>query len=267
MREAETDEPAPARLAAAEAVTTARSALVRHLPGCRGFEVWRKDNSELVTSADLAADDVIGKCLAQFRTCIPRALGENEHVEAAFSKCWLVDPLCGTVPFSLGMSNWGVSVALQDSRRLIVGAFATSESSETWSGGAAIGAWRGSAPYSQTARHENLEECVVGFEKSHGATFPSLVSSYSGALQRAGHVHTYGSAVFMGAQVCAGRIAAALFPDSDPVHVAGVSAVAEGLGLLVTDGRGRPVDWAARRIDLVLIGTPLVHKQLLEALR
>ena len=267
MRDAEIDGPAPARHAAAEAVTKAHSLLTRHLPDCRKFKAWRKDNGELVTSADLAADELIGRRLAQCDPAVPVRSEENEHVKAASSKSWLVDPLCGTVPFSLGMSNWGISVALQDSGRLIVGAFATSDSSETWSGGAAIGAWRGSAPYSQTARHRNLEESVVGFEKSHGATFPSLVSSYSGALQRAGHVHTYGSAVFMGAQVCAGRIAAALFPDSDPVHFAGVSAVAEGLGLSVTDAQGRPVDWAAHRIDLVLIGTPLVHEQLVEALR
>ena len=30
---------------------------------------------------------------------------------------WLIDPLCGTVPYSLGMDHWGINIALRDKEK------------------------------------------------------------------------------------------------------------------------------------------------------
>ena len=70
----------------------------------------------------------------------------------------------------------------------------------------------------------------------------------------------------MGAQVVMGRIGAVLFPETDLVHCAGVAAVAEGSGLVVSDAQGRRIDWSAGHAPLVLIASPRIHAQVLEAL-
>ena len=111
-----------------------------------------------------------------------------------------------------------------------------------------------------------LGTSIIGLEKSHGATFPGLANMYGEVLRGAAHVHAYVASVFMGAQECMGRIGAALFPETDPVHVAGVAAVAEGAGLIVSDAQGRRIDWTAKHVESVLIATPRIHDQVLEAL-
>ncbi len=68
------------------------------------------------------------------------------------------------------------------------------------SGGAGIGAWVGEEAAPPHPWPSELHTSIVGFECSPGATFPHLASVYGEALRRAEYVHTYGSAVFMGAQ-------------------------------------------------------------------
>lgn len=255
-----------ARVVAVEAVASARSVLGRYASRSSGFQEWRKGDGSLVTSADLASDHEIAKCFARLAPGV--SILSEEQIEASEDgqASWLVDPLCGTVPFSLGLGNWGVNVAYQEGGRLVAGAFATSADETPWSGGTGVGLWVGGNAVAPSPWPSELGSSIVGLERSQGPTFPEVVSTYSKVLRRAGHVHTYGSAVFMGAQVVMGRVGAVLFPDADFVHFAGVAAVAEGAGLMVSDAQGNRIDWSAGRAPLVLIAAPRIHAQVLDAL-
>lgn len=255
-----------ARGVAAEAAARARSALEAYTSRPSEFREWQKADGSLVTTADLASDERIAACLASLTPGVSVVSEEGANDVGHGQAGWLVDPLCGTVPFAQGLVNWGVSVAFQENGRLVAGAFATSLSMTPWSGGAGIGVRIGeeaAPPYSDPSE---LGTSIVCMENSPGATFPDLVDAYSDVLRRAGHVHTYGSAVFPGALVCMGRIGAVLFPEPDLVHVAGVAAVAQGAGLIVSDSQGRDIDWSAGHASLVLIAPPRIHGQVLDAL-
>ena len=255
-----------ARVVAAEAVARARSALERYASKPSGFEEWRKGDGSLVTTADLASDDEIAACIARLTPGLSILSEERTYRGDDRRTSWLVDPLCGTVTYSLGLSHWGVSVALQEGGRLVAGAFATSADDTPWSGGAEVGTSVGEEVVSSHRWPSELGTSILGLERSQGPTFPEFVGAYGEVLRRAGHIHTYGSAVYMGAQVVMGRIGAVLFPESDLVHCAGVAAVAEGAGLVVSDARGGPIDWSANHASLVLIAPPRIHAQVLEAL-
>ena len=102
----------------------------------------------MVTSADLAADQAITDALTELSPSVRIFSEEQANSVAGQRMNWLVDPLCGTVPFSLGLGNWGVSVALQEDGHLVGGAFAISAAKTPWSGGAGTGGWiwRGDRP-------------------------------------------------------------------------------------------------------------------------
>lgn len=255
-----------ARGVAAEAVARGREVLERYATAQGTFQEWRKTDGSLVTAADIASDDEIAECIR--RLAPGTSIHSEERTEAIAGQraSWLVDPLCGTSPFAQGLANWGVSVAFQEGGRLVAGAFATSLTKTPWSGGAGMGVRIGADSAPAYRGPSELSTSIVCLENSPGGTFPDHVDTYRDVLRRAEHVHTYGSAVFPGAQVCMGRIGAVLFPEAELVHVAGVAAVAEGAGLMVSDEQGRGIDWSAGRASLVLIAPLRIHAQVLDAL-
>ena len=255
-----------ARGVAAEAAARARSALEAYLSRPSEFREWRKADGSLVTTADLASDEQIAACLASLTPGVSVVSEEGANGVGHRQAGWLVDPLCGTVPFAQGLVSWGVSVAFQENGRLVAGAFATSLSKTPWSGGRGIGAWNGEEAVPPYPGPSELSTSIICLEGSQGGTFPDTVSTYRDVLREAEHVHRYGSAVFPGALVCMGRIGAVLFPEIDLVHVGGVAAVAEGAGLVVSDAQGREIDWSAGHASSVVIAPPRIHAQVLDAL-
>jgi len=255
-----------ARAAAAEAAAGARSALEAYTSRPSEFREWRKADGSLVTTADLVSDEQITACLASLTPGVSVVSEEGANGASPPAASWLVDPLCGTVPFAHGLVNWGVGVAFQENGRPVAGAFATSLSKIPWSGGAGIGVWIGEEAAPPYAGPSELSTSIICLEGPKEGTFPDTVTAYRDVLRKAEHVHRYGSAVFPGALVCMGRIGAVLFTEVDLVHVGGVAAVAEGVGLVVSDARGRDIDWSAGHASLVLIAPPRVHAQVLDVL-
>lgn len=80
----------------------------------KGFVVREKGTSDLVSDADLAAEQVI---LAQIREAYPdhQVLAEESQAdslqEGAPADLWIVDPLDGTTNFAHGIPHFAVSIA------------------------------------------------------------------------------------------------------------------------------------------------------------
>jgi myo-inositol-1(or 4)-monophosphatase len=100
-----------------------------------------KAADDFATEADLAAERAI---VALLREARPEdgILGEESGRSgaAASSRCWLVDPLCGTVNYAAGTPLVAVNVALRDATGVLAAASADPFAGEVfWTDGAA--AW------------------------------------------------------------------------------------------------------------------------------
>ncbi len=104
-----------AALEAAEVLRRARK---------EGFTTREKPDASLVTSADLAADDVITRHLSS--TGIPVLTEETEHLvsdeeRAGWNRFWIVDPLDGTKEYVAGKDEYTVNIALIEDGRPSLG--------------------------------------------------------------------------------------------------------------------------------------------------
>ena len=82
------------------------------------------------------------------------------------------------------------------------------------------------------------------------------------------HTTTYASMAYPLSQLCLGRLAAVVSYNVGGVHLAAGVAIAEELGLKVTDGRGDALDWSMDRPWPVMIAAwPDAHDGLLELMR
>jgi len=101
------DLPALARIAEAASDAARREIL----PRFRDVDVEIKKDGSPVTEADRAAERAIREVLRQATPEIA-ILGEEYGAEGAGGRCWLVDPIDGTIAFSRGLPLFGTLISL-----------------------------------------------------------------------------------------------------------------------------------------------------------
>ncbi len=90
-----------------------------------GFDIETKEDDSPVTTADLAANDLIEKELNKLLPLFPILSEESAHLpfeeRTARETYWLVDPLDGTKEFINGRDNFTVNIALIHKNKSILG--------------------------------------------------------------------------------------------------------------------------------------------------
>jgi myo-inositol-1(or 4)-monophosphatase len=232
----------------------------------RKLESWYKAPRDLVTEADIASDQAITKVLKA--APIPANILSEESASTGgdVELTWLVDPLCGTVPFSRGMGHWGVNVALMSGRELVAGGMYVPSLGEELvavrGGGVERNGKRWKAPQPV---HELLENTVVVLEHSVADEFIAFVLEEHRWLSKLGHINVFNSGAYPIALMCLGRLSGGVFPYTGKVHAAAGAVVAQELGLKVSDSMGKEIDWSSNDfIPLLVIAVPSLHLQLLK---
>lgn len=257
-----------AAVAAAEAASGVLLSRFRAAGG-KALETWTKAPGALVTDADIQSDHAIATALreAGARGSIiseeSRTDGEGEGLT------WLVDPLCGTTPFSTGIGHWGVNIALRAGSELVVGALALPTLGELLTAVRGKAIARNGQRYEPVAPTGELADVGVALEVDGGQEWARLAQS--GQLKwirGVGQIYSFSSAAYPLGQLGLGRLHAVVLYRAAPVHVAAGAAVAQEAGIRVTDGRGRPLEWDddEREFDIVVAGWPEPHAALLEAM-
>ena len=230
------------RVATEAAEAGSRSLMERFRPlEEAALRVTYKGTADPVTDADLASDSAIVDVLS--RPGVPGdILSEESSLDRGDrSLTWLVDPLCGTIPFSTGLPHWGVSVALADSTSLLIGAVTVPTTGEVLRAVAGHGAFLNGRPLEVREPPGALEDVGIVIDVVHSRYMTPALQALESA---AGRRFSFGSAVYPVAQMLLGRLHGVVFAGGLSVHTAGGAAIASELGIRVTDIAGdRPV-WA-----------------------
>jgi myo-inositol-1(or 4)-monophosphatase len=83
--------------------------------------VKEKEKHEIVTPADLAANDYILEQLKREYPNIPVYTEEGNKEKSESNTRWIIDPLDGTTPWVWGNSGFSISVALEEKGEVVVG--------------------------------------------------------------------------------------------------------------------------------------------------
>ena len=230
---------------------------------------WEKSPGALVTDADITSDDAIAEAL---RACnaggkiiseeTPSTLSSDSPVE------WLVDPLCGTVPFSTGMTHWGVNIAARIGNALVASSFATPMSGDAIDTVQDATPMHDGGPLTSTSPHRNLAESTIGLEIDGKDVWERLATNGELRwLSKVGQAMSFASAAYPIMQVCLGRMAGVVFYRIEPMHIAAGALAATNLGIKVTDGLGRQIDWSSNaEVPIFVLAWDAVHSELIDAI-
>jgi len=217
-------------------------------------------SGDYVTEVDRASERAVVELL-RAETGLP-TVGEEEGGDRA-EQYWVVDPLDGTTNFVHGLPIVGVSVALVERGRPVVGVVHAPFLGDTWVGARGAGAerrWDGGSEALRVASRDP-ERAVVGTGTPfrHKEVLPLYLAMFGAALERFEDLRRPGAASLDLAWTAAGVF--------DGFFELGLSAwdVAAG-GLLIEEAGGVVTDWSGGPDYLsgdILAGPPAVHAELL----
>ena len=260
--------------AARSAAEAAASSLMINFGRRDSLNTWMKSPGALVTDADLAADRAIAESLAGTGLDAAVLSEESSSGDASGELTWLVDPLCGTVPYRSGMPHWGVNIALRKGAELAASVVALPALSKMLAATAGRGVTLNGEQFVGADPGLPLHEATVGLEVDGGAEWLRLLGSdktsesqlrWPGSVS---HTNTFASAAYPIAQVCMGGMSGVVFYKIDSMHFAAGALIAQELGAIVSDEHGNPLDWRSTdSYPVALVAWPSIHAALLDAMQ
>ena len=202
MTEPEPDEADDLLRVAVEAARAAASVLREHFVAPPREVRTKSSPRDLVSAADLAAEQAIRDLLARERPGDGVLGEEQEETPSETGLRWVVDPLDGTVNYLRRLPHWSVSVGCEDSDGSVVGVVADPLRDEWFTAARGRGAFLNGAPLSGSSVND-VSLAAVGGEfsvRQDGEAEP-----VHRLIARVGYLRNYGSAALDLAWAAAGR--------------------------------------------------------------
>lgn len=226
------------------------------------FAVREKGPADLVTEADFASEETTRRILlGAFPT--HGFLGEEGSSDPGDGRHrWIVDPLDGTMNYAHGLPCYCVSIALENSRRIVAGTIFDPWLEECYTAEAGEGAFLNGTRIT-TSQTRQLSQAVVA------VSFPSQVTrdareihNFIEAMVSCRGVRRLGSAALSLAYVAAGRFDAFWATETKIWDVAAGVVLVEEAGGVVTNLQGGPFDVDNPRF--IAAANPDMHAAILE---
>ena len=252
------------RRVAVDAARAAGRLLRDELSGARRI-AFKGSPTNLVTEMDQRAEALI---LERLRGAFPddAILAEEQGAASGRSgRRWIVDPLDGTTNYAHGLPVFGVSIALEIARRLVLGVVYDPSRDELFVGERGAGATLNDTPIRvSTAAAVGESLLVTGFPYNIRETRDTNLAEYAAFSLRARAVRRLGSAVIDLAYVACGRF--------DGYWELRLGAWDDAAGAVLGEeagGRITGIDGGALEVDAptLLATNGVIHEEMLRALK
>jgi len=219
-----------------------------------------KSPGDYVTEVDRSAERAAIRLLREHAPDIP-ILAEEAGGSVA-ERMWVIDPIDGTTNFVRGYPVVGVSVALIEEGRPVVGAVSAPLLRSSWSAAEGLGATDHAGRRLAVSTHPGAGVVATGFPFRRKDRLPRYLEVFGRALTRFEDLRRAGAAsldlAYVGAGVFDGFFELGL----------GIWDIAAG-ALLVREAGGVVTDWKGDPCDVfvsgdVLAGTRAWHEAMLE---
>ncbi|WP_018909246.1 inositol monophosphatase family protein [Salinispora arenicola] len=212
--------------------------------------VTAKGPKDVVTDLDLRIEQQILTFLKEQTPDIGRYSEEAGGDPARPRQRWVLDPIDGTVNLVHALPLYGVSLALTDGVRPLLGVISLPTLHRTYWGALNLGAWCNSQPIAPSSA-TNLAEAMISMgdygtgddadERNHVA-----VALHAALAPAAGKVRMLGSAAVDLAFVADGTLDASITLGNRDWDMAAGVAIARAAGANVTDTDGTPHNLSSR---------------------
>jgi len=225
--------------------------------------VWEKAPGDLLTDADMAANDLI---VSHLQEQFPHShiwSEEGEQPPLSDQPLWLIDPLDGTTNFAHRHPSFAVSIGLVEDGYPTLGVVYDPIRDHLFAAARGQGATMNNAPL-HVSDVTDLSRSLAACDWTRGPQRAALLS----LVQRVGGLsHAFrvmGVAALSIAYVAAGWLDGYFNAQLHPWDFAAALVILEEAGGIITDWEGRPLTVG---VHPVVCGNPALHSVLLEMTR
>jgi len=206
---------------------------------------WRsKDDRDPVSEVDLEIENLVRAHLSHVVPDIPFVGEETGGQIPEFGRCWVLDPVDGTVNYLEKSPLCGISLGLIEDRRAVLGVVELPFFKETFTGGRGLPALRNGSPINCKIP-QSLRDCVVAVgdysvgSEAHVRNQQKL-RLHAHLADRAYRVRMLGSAALDLVWTAAGINGACIALSNNPWDMTAGVAIAEAANVIVTGHDLRP---------------------------
>lgn len=217
----------------------------------------QKDQAGFVTKADLASEAYI----VQQLSLLPIKAGiwaeERGKDSALHEYWWVIDPLDGTTNFAQGIGYFCVSIALVDSKQVLLGVIYNPIRDELFAAGAHLGArLNGKALFVE--KRGTIKDAIIAIAAPYSCEnhFADCLGKLAQLRDRGFYVREMGSAALQLAEAAAGRFDGFYSHGLFWWDNAAATLIAQQAGIMVTDKDGKTIDASS---GSVLAGSAEIH--------
>ena len=234
----------------------------------RGLEIRKKGTIDLVTTADLAVEEmfraVIGERFPEHRILAEefpdRDAARGRAADSPF--CWIFDPIDGTTNYAHGLPIFCSALALEVAGRVEVAAVYDPSRKELFTAERGRGAYLNGARMSVSAAPTVLDSLLVtGFPYDVHGDSGEILALFGEFIHRSRAVRRLGSAALDMCYVAAGRFDGFWEQRLHPWDMAAASLLVEEAGGIVTGMDGCAFH---PRLPHILATNGRVHQEMLD---
>ena len=219
-------------------VREAGSIALTYFKDLKNVEVSKKSPRDFVTAADVAVEEFLKETLTR-KYPEYGFWGEESGQSANQTNRWIVDPIDGTHSFSRGQYFWGISVALEIDRELIIGAVYAPALNDYYCAEQGKGAWKNGQPI-RVSSESSLADAMVstGFACLRSYLEDNNLQRFGRIAQNTTGQRRFGSAAVDLCLVADGQVDAFWEQELNLYDVAAGALIAREAGATVTDFQG-----------------------------
>jgi len=251
-----------------KAARQAARGLQRDFGEVEALQVSRKGAADFVSAADTRAEQVIFEELSRARPKYGFIMEERGEIDGADnSNRWVVDPLDGTIPYSLGCLDWGVNLGYVENGKPTSGAIYLPASGQLLQADARVGCTLNDRPIAPKEVCSS-DRFVLGLDL-HYATDPAFVRDVLVPLiPQVRLTRSLGSTAALTVDFALGRTDAHLNLRGGGIwDIVTLGTVAAAQGYAIADLAGHPRNWRDGTTAVVASCDPEIAKQILERTR
>ena len=225
--------------------------------------VWKDDDTPLTIADTMINNLVIDKVKASFPT--HGVLGEEASYKPERQLIWVVDPIDGTIPYSLGIPTSTFSLALVDrkDRQPLVAAVLDFKLNRLYYAAAGSKAYLNEMKLKTTNINKLRKSyvSVLGFrDKNLGSCIDILHAK--GAI-----CMSLPSQVYSASFVASGKMVGSIFAYGSPWDSAAMALIVQQAGGIVTDLKGKERRYDEFGNGGILSANPEIHKKLVKVVK
>lgn len=187
--------------------------------------------------------------------------------DAGSAYTWIIDPLDGTGPYSLGMPFFGVSIGLIKSGESVLGVV----NLPNLDGGSLYWAEKGKGAFLNGKKIEvnnsrDLDRVMIGYDFAWMGMRNREIKRYLAPVADKVKYTPFLGCTIAGLTYVARGVYGGYIHWGYAWDFAGGSAIIKEAGGLVTDPKGKDIDWSNETMS-VIAGAPQIHKKLLSLIK